>query len=156
MDIPYSNSDLEKVLCGVLDTKRLKIYESADFDKKYSINEFLQDENNFFIVYNGKPDMVGHWTVLLLHDDRTIEYFDSFGSKTSYKPTKIKKFFQKHGFTWIENKKQLQSKDSNYCGKYVVLRVLSRHVELSKFLDLFKNRVLKPDDIVNSLVAIEF
>ena len=156
MNLPYSNTDLEKVLCGVLDCKRLKIYESDGFPNRYSINEFLQDENNFFVIYHGKPDMVGHWTVLLLHDDRTVEYFDSFGSKSSYKPTHIKKFFTKHGFNWIANTKQLQSKDSNNCGKFVVLRVLSRHESLDKFLALFANRKLKPDDIANLLVSIEF
>ena len=156
MNVPYSNNDLESILSGVLNCKTLKIYESDKFDKHYNINEFIKDENNFFVIYHGPPDKVGHWCCLLLHDNTTVEYFDSFGSKSSYKPTKIKRFFKKHGFNFIENKKQLQSIDSNFCGKYVILRIMSRHVDLSTFLMLFQNKKLKPDDIVNSLIAIEF
>jgi hypothetical protein len=155
MDTPYSNKDIEKILAGVLNCASLKIYEMDDLHK-YNISEFLNSSNNFIVIFN-KPSSgnIGHWTCAIIRNDNTIEYFDSFGNKSPYKNTKFKRYFRKHGFTIIENKKKLQLIDSNVCGKHIILRILARHKNLEGYLKIFKNKELNPDEIVKCLVSIE-
>jgi hypothetical protein len=155
MNIAYSNKDLEKALAGVLNCENLKIYEASRINS-YSINEFKESPYNFFVIYHGKYDTEGHWTCIIFRDDKEIEYFDPLGNKSGYKVTMIKKYFKRHGYTVIANTKRLQDLDSKTCGKWVVQRILSRHVDFKTFSQIFRNKLLKNEDLIKSLVAIEF
>jgi hypothetical protein len=145
------------VLKGELNCKNLFIYHSEGFKNKiYKIQDIIQSENNFYVVFHNVPgNPIGHWTCFFLRDNNTVEYFDSFGSKTSYKPTVIKRFFTKHGFVFKANTKQLQHVDSENCGKFVISRIRSRHKPIDEFMKLFKNKSMTPDQIVELLVAVE-
>jgi len=150
MNVPYSNIDLEHAL-GM----PIQIYNAWEIDK-YDINSMLHGPTDYIILYHGQNQSVGHWTCCIFIDDSTVEYFDPLGSKSSYKPTKIKRFFTKHGFKVIVNTKQLQRLDSDNCGKFILTRIQSRHQPLDVFLKLFRNRVLSPDEIVMLLIAVSF
>jgi hypothetical protein len=127
------------------------------------MSEFINNENNFFVVYhelidehgNGSP--VGHWTCFIMRDnEKVVEYFDSFGKDTPVKPLKLVKFFKQNGYKVSFFKKRLQSFTTANCGKFVVLRIRSQHLDNSKFLDIFANKKLSGDELAMSLVSLNF
>lgn len=152
-NIPYSNTQLETLLKGVLNVKKLKIYELDDFYKR-SISKMF-GSNQFMVIYlSNEGSDIGHWITMLHIDDKTVEIFNSLG-KDSHDIKPIRSILKRQGYKVIENEQQLQSNTSNYCGRFVVLRILSRHSSLQQFQAIFNQSTLSPDQIVETLVAIE-
>jgi hypothetical protein len=127
------------------------------------MSEFIDNENNFFVVYhdlideNGNTSPVGHWTCFIMRDEqRIVEYFDSFGKDTPVKPVKLISFFKKNGYKVKSNTKRLQSFTTANCGKFVVLRIRSQHLDNTKFMDIFANKKLSGDELAMSLVSLNF
>lgn len=107
-----------------------------------------------------KASKVGHFIVLLDHGSH-YEHFDSYGLSMDQEL----KITQEHHLTNIfksvrkpivDNTKRLQTlrEDVNTCGRWVVARLLLRHLELDKFLKLISYFKVNSDDLVSIMTML--
>ena len=92
-----------------------------------------------------------HWIAIFIPKIGKIEYFDSFGLKPLNQ--EIYKFFDFNGVNYVYNNKQIQSNESNTCGKFCVLFILfrSRNLNYRDFLNLFTNDKIYNEKFVENL-----
>jgi len=154
-DTPYTNKDLEKLLCNHLGTRKLQIYTLSHFRKGVHIKKMFKNDN-FIIVFLDNPKTgIGHWNTILQIEDTVYELFDSFGTDSGYDKTPIYEAFKRARFKLIENKEPIQQKDTNVCGKHCILRINARHKPFHEFIKIYDNNSLSPDQLAMTLVALE-
>ena len=154
-DTPYTNKDLEKLLCNHLGTRKLQIYTVNDFRKGVHIKKMFKNDN-FIIVFLDNPTSgVGHWNCILQIEDTVYELFDPFGIHSGYEKTPIYEAFKRARFKLIENQEPIQDKTSNVCGKHCILRINSRHLPFHQFIKIYDNNSYTPDQLAMALVALE-
>lgn len=93
-----------------------------------------------------------HWVAFYFAKDGSAEYFDSFGAS----PTRFGSFHNflvKNCSRWIMNSKQIQSIVSQFCGHYVVMYCLFKHLNYSmkSIMNCFSN-----DTGLNDFIARDF
>ena len=95
-----------------------------------------------------------HWVAMYFDKDGTAEYFDSFGMPPSTYPI-FEKFLNRNSISWSYNDKQLQSLASEYCGQYVVMYCLFKHLNYSmnSIINCFTDDTGLNDAIVKSVVS---
>ena len=154
-DTPYSNKDLEKLLCNHLGARKLQIYTRNDFRKGIQIKKMFKD-NNFIIVFLDNPTTgIGHWNTIIQIDENVYELFDSLGKESGYDKSPIYECFKRARFKLIENEIGIQDIASNVCGKHCILRINARHLPFHEFIKIYDNNSLTPDKLAMSLVALE-
>lgn len=134
---PMSNDDLEKYLS----VKPADIMKYADLSNYKTIEELLPKDGDFQIILIEDKQNSGHW-VSVARYGKTIEYFNSYGSKwdTDWRfiprmvriilgqntndLTRLFKKAVKDGYKVVWNKKRLQklSPAIQTCGRWVVFR----------------------------------
>jgi hypothetical protein len=134
---PMSNEDLEKYLS----VKPSDIMKYADLSNYQTIEQLLPKDGDFQIILIEDKQNSGHW-VSVARYGKTIEYFNSYGSKydTDFRfiprivsiilgqntsdLTRLFKQAEKDGFKVVWNKKRLQklSPAIQTCGRHVVFR----------------------------------
>lgn len=152
MSVPYSNFDLEKLLKSRLNKKKLHIFNKNDFENM-TLKKMFGKENFIVVFLENENTNIGHWITLIWSDKKEIEIFNSLGN--SHNISFVIDRIIKDKMKPILANKQLQKIDSDNCGRFVVLRVLSRHQNITEFYKLFKNKLLSPDEIVELLVSIQ-
>lgn len=152
MSVPYSNFDLEQLLKSRLNKKKLRIFSKDDFENM-TLKKMFGKENFIVIFLQNENTNIGHWITLIWRDKKEIEIFNSLGNShdISFVIDRIIKDKMKP----ILANKQLQKFDTDNCGRFVILRILSRHKNINEFYKLFKNRSLSPDEISELLVSIQ-
>ena len=156
---PMSNDDLEKYLS----VKPDDIMKYADLSNYKTIEELLPKDGDFQIILIEDKQNHGHW-VSVARYGKTIEYFNSYGSKwdTDWRfiprcvriilgqntndLTRLFKQAEKDGYKVVYNKKRLQklSPDIQTCGRWVVFR---RHLaQMGYTLPEFQEKIEKLRD----------
>ena len=130
-----------------------------DLENK-SISEIIGDRDGAILYYDmhtkgGKTKDIGHFS-LILKENNKLEYFSSYGfsvfaeiDKTRSDPRKFNKLFPKN---MIVNKTKFQrQRNTDTCGRWVLLRAKFKNMSLSQFTKLFGNRrfsIQSLDDLV--------
>lgn len=151
MSEAYSNFDLETLLKARLNNKKLKIFVKNDFEAM-SIKKMMGKEN-FCVVYLENDGDIGHWITLLHLDNKHVEIFNSLGN--SHDITFVIDRILKDKMTPVFANKEIQSRESNNCGRFCILRIMCRHKPLNEFYQLFINKKITPDEISELLIAIQ-
>ena len=138
--IALSGNQLERFL-GAFDTTILRYEDLPSFN---SIHE-LFDTSDFRVLFipSDRSD-VGHWQVIINRNDKTFEFYDSFG----YKPDAINKIIndnpENQAKTYIKDlcipgtrlvsvDIPFQNSKSNNCGRFVISRVLAMKLSAKKY-----------------------
>ena len=81
-----------------------------------------------------------HWTGFW-EDDRTVEFYDSYGQSPGQYSDHFTKFVRDTSKTLVFNKKTIQSDDSNVCGMHVMLYLLykARNYKLSDIVNIYSS-----------------
>ena len=117
------------------------------------IKKALKSSYKCCFIINSSPSylMGTHWTCVWIGEKkngrRTVEHFCSLGMKP---PNTLHKLLIKEKRKYQRNKKQLQHKNSSFCGYYCMLYLMCkcRGFGLKKFLDCFTETTLLNDSIV--------
>ena len=73
MDYFVTSTDLQSIF------KNCKIVKYADLDNYKDIYQLLPNRMDFVFLLTESEKNSGHWT-LIIRDDDTFEYFDSYGT----------------------------------------------------------------------------
>jgi hypothetical protein len=147
------------------------ILEYSDLHNIHNIDDVFNNKPTATILYQTKQNF-GHWVVLIKHDDKTIEFFDSYGLAPD-EELKYSEFnLRIHGgqqiphlshlindsnYHMIYNKVRLQKwiEDVNTCGRHCAVRIKMRHLKLSQYIQLMtKNKYYNPDFYVSALTLL--
>ena len=134
--IPTSADQLQK-------STGLPFYRSTELYQTPLAQAFQNNDGILLLLVKDNPNY-GHWTLLLHHpEEKTIEFFDSFGNEI---PDKLKEYLVRElpiGYNVIYSKKSLQqkTKSSQTCGRWVVLRYATKQTPLGKFVTQMANKI---------------
>lgn len=158
-----SNYDITK-LCGdinVVTYQNLYKYETLD--------DLLGKNNACVILYQTNKNY-GHWVAIIKINDNLVEHFDSYGifpdDELNFVPDYLKKetnqdyrymtrLLSESPYKLSYNEYKLQNRSSKIatCGRWVSCRIIMRHLPLSKFIKIFKDKKFTPDFIVTLLTC---
>ncbi len=164
--VPLDDTDIRKMLKGI------KILVYPDLAKYTNIEDAFDSKGRLVLLYptNGQYD--GHWTCLIWHKkSNTIEFFDSYGLDVDTekkwlteaqlieyhedKPllTNLLRKANENGKKIIHNHYQFQSfrNNNNDCGRFVVVRLLSKDMSLKAFKQMITDSGLSADDFVSKI-----
>ena len=139
MGQPLSDADLERYT-GI---KAQDITKYSDLKNYTTIQELLPKVGDFKIILIEDRFNAGHWVLVMRTEDKTIEYFNSYGAKwdTDWKfitrmarvilgqstneMTRLMDQAEKDGFKTVWSKKAFQRMGSKIqtCGRWVVFRI---------------------------------
>lgn len=134
--------------------------ELMDYD---DLDEALGPHEALVLLYETKKNF-GHW-VTIFKRGNLIEHFDSYGYFPDDELDFIPDYFRKvegidyphlsylldnspYKLSYSEHKLQKHEKDVSTCGRWVISRLLLRHLPLDKFEKMFKNKDFDPDFLV--------
>lgn len=141
-----------------------------DFGKKHC-NNFLgvfpcnihpkldKNMSNFSIIFNeSKHDESGSHFVAIYSDKDIVYYFDSLGLKCENEY--ILKFVKTFNKSFIQNKQQIQSYNSIFCGYFCLAFIIFMFQEknfscIKQFYNLFSEKNLKLNDKIVAELLIE-
>jgi len=176
MDLSYfvTSTDLQSIF------KNCKIVKYADLDNYKDIYQLLPNRMDFVFLLTESEKNSGHWT-LIIRDDDTFEYSDSYGTSPKnildyipkYMNKKLGNDFQEDlgkmiisikptdKFVHNKTKFQKEQKGINTCGRWVIARVslfLSDDLNLKEFTKLMKTKAKKlkmtNDEFITFLVTV--
>lgn len=141
--IALSGSQLERFL-GAFNTTILR-YE--DLPSYNSIHEIF-DSSDFRVLFiPSDRSEIGHWQVIINRNDKTFEFYDSFG----YKPDEVNKILNDapenqakthikdlmpQGTRLVSVDVPFQNTKSNNCGRFVISRILAMKMPAKKYAEL--------------------
>lgn len=151
MDIALSNKDILKAL-----NNKTKVIQYKDLLDYKDIDDLLYPHDNVVILYNTNKNY-GHWTCIIKRNN-DIEMFDSYG----YKPDDQQKYItekvkldnnmnfpyltyllykSKNKYKVHYNNYKLQSEKNgiNTCGRWVILRIHLKNMNINEFAKIIKN-----------------
>ena len=98
-----------------------------------------------------------HWTGFW-EDDRTIEFYDSYGHSPGHYSDHFVKFVRDTSKMLVFNKKPIQSDYSNVCGMHVMLYLLckARNYKLSDIVNMYSTSKEANDSFVNEALSSYF
>lgn len=141
--IALSGEQLERFLSS-FNTTILRYDELPSFN---SIHDIFQDSDFRVLFIPSDRSEIGHWQVLINRNDKTFEFYDSFG----FPPDGINKILnddpQNQSRTYIKDlmvpgtrlisvNEQFQNKKSNNCGRFVIHRILAMKMPAKKYTEL--------------------
>ena len=168
MDVPLSSDDIYKILngkCKIIIYPELLKYNTIDelFDDSFDCVVILYMHNK---IVNG---FYGHWCCIFKIDNKTIEFFDSYGKFCDDQlNSKIDTHFRKeYGLEYplltyllyyTANKYKLtfnhhkyQGPTTSTCGRHCCVRLLNRHMKLSDYNNYINSYDIAPDLFVTIL-----
>jgi len=158
MDEALSNNKIMKLI-----NKKANLMTYSELKKYDNLDEALGPHDALVLLYETRENF-GHWVTIFRRGD-LIEHFDSYGYFPDDELKFIPEYFRKvngldyphltalmyeSGYKPSYNEYVLQSdkRDVNTCGRWVVARLILRHLPLDKFVKLFKNKDYSPDFLV--------
>ena len=160
--------------------KNCKIVKYADLDQYTDIYQLLPNRMDFVFLLTESEKNSGHWT-LIIRDDNTFEYFDSYGTSPKnildyipkYTNRKLGNDFKEDlgkmiksikptdKFIYNMTKFQKEAPNINTCGRWVIARLslfLSDDLNLKEFTKLMKTKAKKlkmtNDEFITFLVTV--
>lgn len=155
-----SDADLSKICEG-----KVNIVKYDRIKGMRSVNDLLGVHGACIILYESEENF-GHWCSLFVSKEQpnTLEFFDSYGFKPDSELKMIPDYFREESGqskphltyliekspdfdTLMYNEIDLQSmkKDTNTCGRWAALRVMTRDIPLVAFQKMFTDQTFKPD-----------
>lgn len=125
---------------------KVNVLRYSDLQDK-TLDQILGEHKACIILIEYPDKQIGHWVLLFQHPDGVLEYYNSFGFPVDY-PNKTPIIQSKlYGLRVIVNNQCLQSKKDNIntCGRYCVLRLNYKHLDMRDF-----NRLLTQNKAYNS------
>lgn len=134
----------------------------TDAHKYKTLDSMLGNNAACVILYETKK-LYGHWCCIFKLDDNSVEFFDPYGlmpdrelkfispkykieSKQDYPYLTKLMIDSPYVLSYNQNQFQELKKGVNSCGRWVVCRLLFRHLKLDEFIKLFGiKRKYKPD-----------
>ena len=114
-----------------------------------NILPYVEENDSFSLVFNeSRHDEEGSHFVAIFATKNDIYYFDSLGLKCENKY--ILSFLNSSGRKIIENKIQIQSYDSIFCGYFCLTFIIymTKQYEYKKYFKMFCKNNLKLNDII--------
>ena len=169
-----TSTDLQSIF------KNCKIVKYADLDQYSDIYQLLPNRMDFVFLLTESEKNSGHWT-LIIRDDNTFEYFDSYGTSQNNILDYIPSFKNKQlgnnysedlgkmirsikptdKFIYNKIKFQKEQEGINTCGRWVIARLslfLSNDLHLKEFTKLMKTKAKKLkmslDQFITFLVTV--
>jgi hypothetical protein len=153
--------DLIKHKANLMTYRKLKKYKTLD--------QALGKHGALVLLYETQENF-GHWVCVFKRGD-LIEHFDSYGMKPDDEIKFIDSYFRKrhnlhiphltallyespYKISYNEHKLQKHKEDVNTCGRWVIARLLLRHLPLKQFSKMFKNKSIEPDKLVTFFTEI--
>lgn len=149
----------------------IKIMKYSELNKYDNIDDVFGNKNSIALLFETQP-AYGHWTLLMRHPGKVIEFFDSYGHDSDIDVTKrIKDKLWLHGsgqdtsilsklilnsdYDYVYNKTPLQNKDSDIatCGRWIIIRHMIKELGLPKFIKLIKSIGKSPDETITYLTG---
>lgn len=154
MNYALSNAEVEKLITTFTkDEPRIIVV-----DEKFGTftKEFVFGSNDYCVLFLGNQNHVGHWT-MIHHQGKYIEYFDNLGGMDYNVFQFIRNNFPDHFVRLMRGR--LQSKRSAICGKYITLRIMTRHsMDTNVFYKFLTTQTItglkRPDSLVNKIINI--
>lgn len=164
-----SNSEILELLNG-----KTKVMTYTDLTKYNNIEDLLKPYGSVVILYMTKQNY-GHWTLLFKQKPKLLSFFDSYGYMPDSEIKFIPEYFRKisnqdyphltallydaakKGYKVEYNEYKYQSKISKIrtCGRYVVARLMFKHLNNEEFHKLLtRDKTYDPDFYVTLLTAI--
>lgn len=155
---PLSGSDILKSIgykANLLTYSQLSNFNTLD--------EVLGPFETLILLYETKKHF-GHWVCLFRSCSNTITFFDSYGilpdDELLFIPSNFRRLnnedyphltalLYKSGCIVDYNHHKLQGKKSNTCGRFVIIRILLKHLSNNEFSKLFKGK--NPDKFITYL-----
>lgn len=162
MDISLSGKDIYNKLDG-----KVNIMSYSDLMKYNNIDDALGKYGALVLLYESR-DNYGHWTLVFKRNKNTIEHFDSYGiipddqfdyidpnflMKEGINEPYLTHLLYKSGYNVEYNDYKLQEMDNNIktCGKWVILRLLKRNINIDDFAKFFINNPMHNDLMVDAI-----
>lgn len=103
----------------------------------------------FIINLSPAGTLGSHWVALYIDGAANGHYFDSYGFKPLVKD--VRKFISKHCRTISYNERQLQHIQSNICGRYASVFIITMFhgVSMESFVHGFSKNTLINDIVMN-------
>ncbi len=153
-NIALTGEDVHKITQG-----KCNVLAYQELEKYNSIDDVLSKDGSAIILYQ-LTSLFGHWVSIFRVDDKTLEYFDSYGLPVDGELKFSQEHLRRHkgnivphltalikqsdhGYKVIYNNIALQRlrKNENTCGRFASLRVRLRHIPLKRFQQLcLKNK----------------
>lgn len=147
-NIGLSDSDLNKLVSG-----RAKIVIYGEVQKYKRIEDMLGRYGACFLLYEMKPNY-GHWCLIFKRSDSVLEFFDPYGEyiddELLYVPREFRNmsgqgfphlskllYNYKGKIEYNEFPFQSEEKGIRTCGRWCVVRLWYRWLNLEQFKDLF-------------------
>ena len=135
----------------------------SDLMQYDNLDDALGQHDALVLLYETKENF-GHW-VAIFKRGNLIEHFDSYGYFPDDELDFIPDYFREiegidyphlsylldkspYKLSFSEHKLQKHKEDVNTCGRWVIARLLLRHLPLKDFEKLFKGKEFDPDFIV--------
>jgi hypothetical protein len=157
-NISLSDSDLKRLVHG-----RAKVVIYDKLYQYHNLDELLEPYGAVFLLYLFKP-RYGHWTAIIKRNNKTVEFFDSYGQipddvlnhiplefrkKTNQDYPYLSRLLWESPYNIEYNEHHFQKHDKNIktCGRFAALRVIFRHLTLNKFCEIFDRAGKYSDDL---------
>jgi len=144
-----------------LTENKYAIYKYQDLEKKNSIDQLLGRNGGFILLFQNTK-FSGHWVCVFKIDDKTLEFYDSYGLKvdeelefTEFNRRRhqgkvvphLTHLLNNSRYNVISNEYDFQGKDditqTQTCGRFCGYRIRHRDIPLKEFQDLFKkNKIM--------------
>lgn len=165
-NIALSNTDLIKML-----DKKATVVIYPDLIDYKDIDEVLGKYGACFLLFEAKPKY-GHWVCLFKRNENTIEFFNSYGGWPDDSLNHIPMHFREisnqlypmlsllilnspYNLEYNEFQFQKVNKNIKSCGRWCVVRLLLRDLDIYQFnelINLMKNETkLNGDELVTLL-----
>ena len=144
-------------------SKVLTYNELTNYD---TLDNLFDNKDVIYLLYESRKNF-GHWCCLMKKDNGNIEFFDSYGIFPDQELKWTNKTFREknnmilphltallyncpYQIEYNNHKLQKQEPDVNTCGKWCLLRALSKDIcNIDKFASFFKNnKHFEPDELV--------
>ncbi len=157
--IALSGSQMKKLTDG---KARIMVY--PDMYEYDNIDQILGPYGMCIILYETKHNY-GHWTCIFKRDNKTLEFFDSYGgdldTQLDFVPEKfakshhenhkyLMKLIKNSPYQLINNHYdfQKQTKGMSTCGRHVSVRLAFKDLPIDKYQKMITNSPHDPDYVV--------
>ena len=115
----------------------------------------LRDFPRSYIVNTDSSQGPGkHWVAFYFENERSAEFFDSYGYKPLQLATEFETFLSRNAEHWIHNEKRLQGDFSTVCGQFCLLFLYHRcrGISMTDIIQMFSKDTDVNDVLVNEFV----
>jgi len=152
-----STKDIKKAL-----NNEVRVISYDELDKYENIDEALGKYKKLVILYLTEENY-GHFVCLWKFDDKTIQFFDSYGDMVDRELKYIPSYFRKESgqdfpilsllllksnYEVRYNNFKLQGNKTNTCGRWCVYRLIKSNLNEYEFAEIFLNKKIDPDLII--------